>query len=99
MRKILSGVALGAVLAVAAHAAQAQDVKIGFLATFSGPAAALGQEGYVADELESGVALTTRLAGHALTVLQHCVAHAAERTAELPQTWPECRRLRHRPAP
>ena len=46
MRKILSGVALGAVLAVAAYAAQAQDVKIGFLATFSGPAAALGQDQY-----------------------------------------------------
>ncbi|MCC6869302.1 MAG: ABC transporter substrate-binding protein [Burkholderiales bacterium] len=46
MRKFLPGVALSAVLAVTAIAAQAQDVKIGFLATFSGPAAALGQDQY-----------------------------------------------------
>ena len=51
-------------------------------------AAALGQEGYVADELESGVALTTRLAGHALTVVlpegvRLCDVPAAERRPEI----------------
>ncbi len=46
MRKFLPGVALGAALAIATYAAQAEDVKIGFLATFSGPAAALGQDQY-----------------------------------------------------
>lgn len=46
MRKMLRAVALTVAAAATALAVQAQEVKIGFLATLSGPAAALGQDQY-----------------------------------------------------